>query len=78
MGSLSMGMTYGHIAEKDSDPVLDRTHELAGIVSRIITPERAALFAAFPFHEYLNAMCGSNTNAQYVGCSRKVTSVVLQ
>jgi len=55
MGSLSMGMTYGHIAEKDSDPILDRTHELASIVSRIITPERAALFAAFPFREYLNA-----------------------
>jgi len=72
-----MGMTYGHIAEKDSDPVLDRTHELSDIVARIITPERAALFAAFPFREYLNAMCCSNTN-QYVGCSRKVTNVVLQ
>ena len=53
MGLLSMDMTYGHITEKDEDPVLDRTHELASIVSRIITPERAALFAAFPFREYL-------------------------
>ena len=73
-----MGMIYGHIAEKDSGPVLDRTHELASILSRIITLERAALSAAFPFREYLNAMCGSNPNAQYVSCSRKVISVVLQ
>jgi Cft2 family RNA processing exonuclease len=56
MGSVTMGMTYGHIAHRDKDPVLDKAHEFIDIVSRITTPEKAALFGVFPFREYLDAV----------------------
>jgi len=76
MGSLSMAVTYGHITQRDNDPVLDRANELVSIVARVITPEKAALFAAFPFRECFKAV-HVNLNAHHLGCSRKVTNVVL-
>ncbi|OJA17695.1 hypothetical protein AZE42_06709 [Rhizopogon vesiculosus] len=54
MGGLTMVITYGHIPQR-GDPVLARAHELVDIVARIVTPEKAALFSAFPFLKRLPA-----------------------
>jgi hypothetical protein len=77
MASVIMAVTYGNIPHRDGDPVLDRAHELADIVTRVITPQKAALFAAFPFRGCLSVVYDINLNAQHVGYSRKVTNMVL-
>jgi hypothetical protein len=69
-----MGMTYGHVAHTDRDPLLEKAHEFNHIMTRVTAPEKAALFTIFPFRGYLHAMYGVNLN---VCCSRKVTDVVL-
>ncbi|KAJ8592746.1 cytochrome P450 [Rhizopogon salebrosus TDB-379] len=57
--SLIMAVTYGHIAhgDKNEDPFLARGLELTEILTRIITPEKAAMFTAFPFLEKLPTWC---------------------
>jgi hypothetical protein len=47
-----MAVTYGHVAQGDKDTFLARARELLDITLRILTPERAALFTAFPFREF--------------------------
>jgi hypothetical protein len=46
-----MAVTYGHLAHEDS--FLTRAHELLDIGKHIASPEKAAMFAAFPFRECL-------------------------
>jgi hypothetical protein len=48
-----MAVTYGYLAQGHEDPFLTRAHELADIVKHITSPERAAIFTAFPFRECL-------------------------
>ncbi|OAX38699.1 cytochrome P450 [Rhizopogon vinicolor AM-OR11-026] len=55
--SLIMAVTYGHVAHGDKDPFLARADELFGIVMRLIPAEKAAMFTAFPFLEWLPAWC---------------------
>jgi hypothetical protein len=54
MASLIMAVTYGYVAHGDGGATLARVYELAGIAKRLLTPEKAALFAAFPFRECFN------------------------
>lgn len=44
-----MAVTYGHLAHGHEDSFLSRAHELLHIGKHIASPEKAAMFAAFPF-----------------------------
>jgi len=39
----------GTLLTKDGDPVLHRAHELADVVTHLITPQRAAFFYSVSF-----------------------------
>jgi len=69
-----MAVTYGHRAHGDEDPFLTRAHELLNVATQLVSPEKAAMFTAFPFRECLNAVVDVNLN---IGCSRKVANMVL-
>jgi len=68
-------VTYGHVARGDEDPFLARARELIEILTRLLTPEKAAMFTAFPFREFHNHTIDVYVN---IGCSWKVASVVLR
>jgi hypothetical protein len=72
-----MSMTYGDMTREEREPVLDKAHKFINIVAKITSPEKSALFTAFPFREYRNAGYDMNLNAQHVGCSREVPNVGL-
>ncbi|KAG1723714.1 cytochrome P450 [Suillus paluster] len=55
--SLIMTVTYGHTAHGNEDSFLARASELADIGKRVISPERAVMFTAFPFLEKLPIWC---------------------
>ncbi|KAG2065417.1 cytochrome P450 [Suillus decipiens] len=57
MSSLIMAVTYGHLADGHEGPLLTRASELAHIAEHILSPERDALFTAFPFLENLPFWC---------------------
>ncbi|KAG1805252.1 cytochrome P450 [Suillus variegatus] len=54
-GSLIMTVTYGHLANEGS--FLSRAHEILDIAKQIVSPEKAAMFTAFPFLEKLPLWC---------------------
>ncbi|KAG1873402.1 cytochrome P450 [Suillus tomentosus] len=54
-GSLIMTVTYGHLADEGS--FLSRAHEVLDIAKQIFSPEKAAMFTAFPFLEKLPLWC---------------------
>ncbi|KAG1829370.1 cytochrome P450 [Suillus variegatus] len=54
-GSLIMAVTYGHLADEGS--FLSRAHEILDIGKQILSPEKAAMFTAFPFLEKLPFWC---------------------
>ncbi|KAG1887811.1 cytochrome P450 [Suillus subluteus] len=55
--SLIMAVTYGHLAHGHEDSFLTRAHELLDIGKNVLSPERAAMFTAFPFLEKLPFWC---------------------
>ncbi|KAG2056818.1 cytochrome P450 [Suillus hirtellus] len=55
--SLIMAVTYGYNAHGHEDPFLSRARELFDIGNRIVSPEKAAMFTAFPFLEKLPFWC---------------------
>ncbi|KAG1876688.1 cytochrome P450 [Suillus subalutaceus] len=55
--SLIMAVTYGYLAHGHEDPFLTRARELFDIGERIVSPERDAMFTAFPFLEKLPFWC---------------------
>ncbi|KAG1868666.1 cytochrome P450 [Suillus subluteus] len=55
--SLIMAVTYGHLAHGHEDSLLTRVQELVDIGRYIISPEKAAIFTAFPFLEKLPFWC---------------------
>jgi hypothetical protein len=58
-----MDVTYGHTPGGE-DPFLARALELTSIITRVITPEKAAMFTAFPFREPHNAICDQSGHLQ--------------
>jgi hypothetical protein len=48
-----MAVTYGHLAHGHEDAFLTRAQELLHIVEHVVSPEKAAMFTAFPFRECL-------------------------
>ena len=73
-----MAVTYGRIARGDEDPFSALARELNEIAIRLITPEKAAMFTAFPFREFHNHTVDVDVNIENIGCSWKVASVVLR
>ncbi|KAG1797060.1 cytochrome P450 [Suillus plorans] len=69
-GSLIMTVTYGHLANEGS--LLSRVHELFDIGKQTITPEKAAMFTAFPFLEKLPFWCFGGAFA-LIGRSRELS-----
>jgi hypothetical protein len=60
-----MAVTYGHTpGGGDEDPFLVRALELTSIITRVNTPEKAAIFTAIPFRESRNAICDQSGNSQ--------------
>jgi hypothetical protein len=72
-----MAVTYGHTDRGTQDPFLSRAQELLDIARQLLSPERAAMFTAFPFREYVNAIDDVDLNTWHVGCSQKAASLVL-
>ncbi|KAG2747300.1 cytochrome P450 [Suillus brevipes Sb2] len=75
-GSLIMAVTYGHLAHGHEDSFLSRAHELLHIGKHIASPEKAAMFAAFPFLEKLPFWCFGGVYAQ-MGRSRELAQQLL-
>ncbi|KAG1792663.1 cytochrome P450 [Suillus plorans] len=55
--SLIMAVTYGYNAHGHEDPFLSRAREVFDIGNYVISPEKAAMFTAFPFLEKLPLWC---------------------
>ncbi|KAG1887782.1 cytochrome P450 [Suillus subluteus] len=74
--SLIMAVTYGYLAQGHEDPFLTRAHELFHIGERIVSPEKAAMFTAFPFLEKLPFWCFGGALSQ-MGRSRELAQQLL-
>ncbi|KAG2147844.1 cytochrome P450 [Suillus bovinus] len=74
-GSLIMAVTYGHLAQGQIS-FLTRAYELLNIGKRVITPENAAMFTAFPFLEKLPFWCLGGAFA-LMGRSRELCQQLL-
>jgi cytochrome P450 len=55
--SLILAVTYGHLAHGHEDAFLTRAREHICIGEQVLSPERAAMFTAFPFLEKLPLWC---------------------
>ncbi|KAG2036261.1 cytochrome P450 [Suillus americanus] len=55
--SLIMAVTYGYLAHGHEDSFLTRARELVHIGEHVVSPEKAAMFTAFPFLEKLPFWC---------------------
>ncbi|KAG1771066.1 cytochrome P450 [Suillus placidus] len=74
--SLIVAVTYGHLAHGHEDSFLTRAHELLEIAKYIVSPERAAMFTAFPFLEKLPFWCFGGAFA-LMGRSRELCQQLL-
>ncbi|KAG1723718.1 cytochrome P450 [Suillus paluster] len=61
--SLIMAVTYGRDTRGNGDSLLARANELLDIGRHVISPEKAAIFTAFPFLEKLPVWCFSGAFA---------------
>ncbi|KAG2031493.1 cytochrome P450 [Suillus americanus] len=74
--SLIMAVTYGHLADGHEESFLTRAHELFDIAVSVVTPERAAMFTAFPFLEKLPFWCFGGAFS-LMGRSRELSQQLL-
>ncbi|KAG1873414.1 cytochrome P450 [Suillus tomentosus] len=65
-GSLIMTVTYGHLA--DESLFLSRAHEIVDVGTQALSPEKAAMFTAFPFLEKLPFWCFGGAFAMMGRC----------
>ncbi|KAG2115717.1 cytochrome P450 [Suillus discolor] len=72
-GSLIVAVTYGHLSHGSH---LTRAHELIDIAKQIVTPEKTAMFIAFPFFEKLPFWCFGGAHSQ-MGRSRELSQQLL-
>ncbi|KAG1837080.1 hypothetical protein F4604DRAFT_1942564 [Suillus subluteus] len=71
-----MAVTYGHTDLGAQDPFLACAQELLDIARHLLSPERAAMFAAFPFLKRLPVWCFHGAYA-LMGCSRELCHQLL-
>ncbi|KAG1877091.1 cytochrome P450 [Suillus tomentosus] len=76
VASLIMAVTYGYRAHGHEDPFLSRARELMDIGKYITSPEKAAMFTAFPFLEKLPFWCFGGAFA-LMGRSRELAQQLL-
>ncbi|KAG1883461.1 cytochrome P450 [Suillus subluteus] len=76
MASLITAVTYGYIVHGHEDPLLTRTREFIHIGENIVSPEKAAMFTAFPFLEKLPFWCFGGALA-LMGRSRELAQQLL-
>ncbi|KAG2346057.1 cytochrome P450 [Suillus weaverae] len=74
--SLIMAVTYGHTGRGTKDPFLTRAQELLDIARHLLSPERAAMFTAFPFLKKLPVWCFRGAYA-LMGRSRELCQQLL-
>ncbi|KAG1772052.1 cytochrome P450 [Suillus occidentalis] len=74
--SLIMAVTYGHTDRGTQDPFLARAQELVDIAKHLLSPERAAIFTAFPFLKKLPVWCFRGAYA-LMGRSRELSQQLL-
>ncbi|KAG1782160.1 cytochrome P450 [Suillus placidus] len=74
--SLIMAVTYGHTDRGIQDPFLTRAQELLDIARHLLSPERAAMFTAFPFLKKLPVWCFRGAYA-LMGRSRELCQQLL-
>ncbi|KAG2031138.1 cytochrome P450, partial [Suillus americanus] len=74
--SLIMAVTYGYLSHGHEDPFLALAREVLHIGEHIISPEKAALFTAFPFLENLPLWCLGGAFA-LMGRCRELTRQLL-
>ncbi|KAG1841908.1 cytochrome P450 [Suillus subalutaceus] len=74
--SLIMDVTYGHLPHGHKDQFITDAHELLKIAEHIISPEKSAIFTAFPFLEKLPSWCFSGAFA-LMGRSRELCQQLL-
>ncbi|KAG1826697.1 cytochrome P450 [Suillus variegatus] len=74
--SLIMAVTYGYRAHGHEDPFLSPARELLDIGKYITSPEKAAMFTAFPFLEKLPFWCFGGAFA-LMGRSRELAQQLL-
>ncbi|KAG1868676.1 cytochrome P450 [Suillus subluteus] len=74
--SLIMAVTYGHFAHGREESFLTRAQELLDIARYIISPERTAMFLAFPILEKLPFWCFGGAFA-LMGRSRELSRQLL-
>ncbi|KAG1876679.1 cytochrome P450 [Suillus subalutaceus] len=74
--SLIMAVTYGHLAHGHEDLFLTRANELSEIAKHIVSPERAAMFTAFPFLEKLPFWCFGGAFAHMGRCRELVQQLL--
>ncbi|KAG1806338.1 cytochrome P450 [Suillus plorans] len=72
-GSVIVAVTYGDLAH---DSYLTRAQELVDITKQIVTPEKAAMFTAFPFLEKLPFWCFGGAHSQ-MGRNRELSQQLL-
>ncbi|KAG1841021.1 cytochrome P450 [Suillus subalutaceus] len=76
MAPLIMAVTYGYLAHGHEDPFLTRARELIHIGENIVSPDKAAMFTAFPFLEKLPFWCFGGALA-LMGRSRELAQQLL-
>ncbi|KAL4064485.1 cytochrome P450 [Scleroderma citrinum] len=76
-GSVIMAITYGYDAAPENDPFVSNALRLMEIVTRMVTPVRAALFTAFPILAYIPSRLPGGRYKQQAGECRPLARRVL-
>ncbi|KAG2138876.1 cytochrome P450 [Suillus cothurnatus] len=74
--SLVLAVAYGHLADGHEGSFRTRAHELLNITKDVISPEKAAMFTAFPFLEKFPFWCFGGSLA-LIGRSRELVQQLL-
>ncbi|KAG1864586.1 cytochrome P450 [Suillus tomentosus] len=75
-GTVIIAVTYGDLAHGNEGSYLTRAHELVDIAKQILTPEKAAMFTAFPFLEKLPFWCFGGAHS-LMGRSKELSQQLL-
>ncbi|KAG1868041.1 cytochrome P450 [Suillus tomentosus] len=75
-GTIIVAVTYGDLADGNEGSYLTRAHEFVDITKQILTPEKAAMFTAFPFLEKLPFWCFGGAHS-LMGRNRELSQQLL-
>ncbi|KAG2115718.1 cytochrome P450 [Suillus discolor] len=75
-GTVIVAVTYGDLAHGNEGSYLARAHELAELSQQVVTPEKGAMFTAFPFLEKLPSWCFGGAHS-LIGRTRELSQQLL-